>query len=76
MKGKTSGQDRVEASDEAARLPSLEEQTPGLDREQEQATLRDAKAFYGAGGDRGTSDDNNDAQMSEQDIKESSEQRH
>ena len=74
--GKTPGQDRVEGSDEAARLPSLEEQTPGLDREQEQATLRDAKAFYGADSDRGSDDDTNDALMSEQDIKESGEQRH
>jgi HSP20 family protein len=38
--------DRPE-EDEAARLPSLEEQTPGLDRQQEQQTAADAQAFFG-----------------------------
>jgi hypothetical protein len=58
-------------ADEAARLPSLEEQTPGLDTEQEQRTLRDAEAFYekGASGQRDPASDNQ-AIMSEQDIQE------
>ena len=40
---------------EAARLPSLEEQTPGLDRQQEQQTAADAQAFFGqeSGGQEG-----------------------
>jgi len=65
------GREIVTGADEAARLLSLEEQTPGLDREQEEATLRDAKAFYGDGGAQASADDNNDALMSEQDIQES-----
>lgn len=39
--------DITEGADTAARLPSLEEQTPGLDTEQEQRTLNDARTFYG-----------------------------
>lgn len=34
---------------EAGRLPSLNEQTPGLDQDQEQRTLQDAQAFYQQG---------------------------
>jgi hypothetical protein len=64
-----------EGSDEAARLPSLEEQTPGLDRAQDEKTLKDARAFYGAQDNRGDTGENNDALMSEQDIQESGEQR-
>jgi hypothetical protein len=67
------GRDVATGSEEAARLPSLEEQTPGLDRAQEEKTLQDARAFYGAQGSADDSDDNNDALMSEQDIQESGE---
>jgi hypothetical protein len=74
--GEDPGRDIVEGSDEAARLPSLEEQTPGLDREQEEQTLQDARAFYGKQSDKGDAQDNNDALMSEQDIQESGEQHH
>ncbi len=42
--------DRAEESEKAGRLPSLEEQTPGLDTEQDARTLRDAEAYYGAAG--------------------------
>ena len=46
----------VEGSDVGARLPSLEEATPGLDTEVREQTLRDAEAFYGrqqGGSDQG-----------------------
>ncbi len=45
--------DRTEESEKAGRLPSLEEQTPGLDTEQDARTLRDAKAYYGDAGEPG-----------------------
>jgi hypothetical protein len=66
------GREIVEGGDEAARLPSLEEQTPGLDQQQDQRTLRDAETFYGAaaGADAGPVDDDNQAIMSEQDMQE------
>ena len=38
----------------SAAPPSLEEQTPGLDREQEQQTLRDARAYFGPQGEGGS----------------------
>lgn len=47
--------DKADESEKAGRLPSLEEQTPGLDTEQDARTLRDAKAFYGAAGEPGDS---------------------
>ena len=37
--------------DMAGRLPSLEEQTPGLDTEQVRRTDADAEAFFGGDGD-------------------------
>lgn len=43
--GGTSAGDAT-ATDAGARLPSLEEQTPGLDRQQERQTLQDAQAFF------------------------------
>jgi len=47
----------VEGSDVGARLPSLEEATPGLDTAVREQTLRDAEAFYGGqqgqGGEQG-----------------------
>jgi hypothetical protein len=70
------GREVAQGSDEAGRLPSLEAQTPGLDREQDEQTLKDAKAFYGAKGSQSDAKDNNDALMSEQDIQEPGEQRH
>ncbi len=45
--------DSVEENEKAGRLPSLEEQTPGLDTEQDARTLRDAKAYYGDAGELG-----------------------
>ncbi len=45
--------DRAEESEKAGRLPSLEEQTPGLDTEQDARTLQDAKAYYVAAGEPG-----------------------
>ena len=43
--------------DEAARLPSLEEQTPGLDEQTVERTEADAKAFYKGGGGAGQKGD-------------------
>lgn len=43
--GGTSAQDTT-SGDGGARLPSLEEQTPGLDQQQERQTLQDAQAFF------------------------------
>ena len=43
--------DRAEESEKAGRLPSLEEQTPGLDTEQDARTLRDAEAYYAIAGE-------------------------
>jgi hypothetical protein len=65
------GRDIAEGADQAARLPSLEEQTPGLDTEQEQRTLRDAERFYESrqGEQRDPASDNQ-AVMSEQDMQE------
>ncbi len=45
--------DSVEANEKAGRLPSLEEQTPGLDIEQDARTLRDATAYYVDAGELG-----------------------
>lgn len=45
--------DRVEENEKAGRLPSLEEQTPGLDTEQDARTLRDAEAYYAGAGEPG-----------------------
>lgn len=45
--------DSVEANEKAGRLPSLEEQTPGLDTEQDARMLRDATAYYGDAGELG-----------------------
>lgn len=43
----------MKESEQAGRLPSLEEQTPGLDTEQDARTLRDAKAYYAVAGEPG-----------------------
>ncbi len=45
--------DSVEENEKAGRLPSLEEQTPGLDTAQDARTLRDATAYYGDAGELG-----------------------
>ncbi len=49
----TDTKDHAEESEKAGRLPSLEEQTPGLDTAQDARPLRDAKAFYGGAGEPG-----------------------
>lgn len=43
--------------EQAGRLPSLEEQTPGLDTEQVRRTDEDAVAFYSRGGGQGGTQD-------------------
>jgi len=39
-------QNHEDEQDRAGRLPSLEEQTPGLDEAQEEKTRRDAEAYF------------------------------
>ncbi len=51
--GGTSAQDTT-SGDGGARLPSLEEQTPGLDQQQERQTLQDAQAFFSQEGGQGS----------------------
>jgi len=45
------GDQGTHRGEQAARLPSLEEQTPGLDTAQERRMAEDARAYYGQGQD-------------------------
>jgi hypothetical protein len=49
------GDQGTQRGEQAGRLPSLEEQTPGLDTAQERRMAEDARAFYGQGQDRAQS---------------------
>lgn len=65
MSGDATKNDDTARGEAAARLPSLEEQTPGLDTDQERRTEADARAFFEGGAGAQTSQGGEDEPRSE-----------